>query len=231
MTQIEFESQLVVAREFPLPLSDASSLARQPVCAAAVKLALDADGRLELRAEILRRGGRDAAKLARDALDVGRAWLADAAKHPGAHPGPDEVEGALEELPRAWAWGPAPEGGFHVHATGFGVTARVAVHLCPGGAHVVVCSSLPAEDIGKSSALADFALRANRRLRLARISIDSESAGSTGVSWDAFIVSDALDSDLCETVEAVLGAHAATQRSLRALCEAPVAAAYLAMHR
>lgn len=228
--QLEIETAICVARVGPLPSSALSAFGRQFVCRAPVKLARAADGQPELRAEVLRRMGRDAAKLARDALDAGQLWLAGGApRHPGAQPELDELAGGLEELPPAWAWEPDEEDGFHVHATGFGASVRLGVRAFPGGAQVVARSVLPAQQAESSRALVQFALDANRRLRLARLSVDCEAGRPTAVCWDAVVPADALGRDLPAAVEAVTAAYAATQLALRALCQETVAVSYLAL--
>lgn len=230
MTQLEIESLVCVARSGPLPSSVLSALGRQFACEAPVKLARAVDGRPELRAEVLRRSGKDAAKLARDALDAGQVWLAgDAPRHRGAAPTPDEVAAGLEELPPAWAWEPDEEDGFHVHATGFGAMLRLGVRSCAGGAQVIARSALPSQQAGSHRALVQFALDANRRFRLARLSVGAEVGRPTAVCWDAVVPADGLGRDLPAAVEAVVAAHAATLLPLRALCQEPVAGSYLAL--
>lgn len=231
MTRVEIESQLVVARE-SLPGSARRALARQAGVEAPVKLALAKDGRLELRAEVLRRGGRDAAKLARGALDAGRAWLVGAApRHPGATPPRDELAGGLDELPATWAWESDDQDGFHVHASAAGAPLRLAVRSLPGGAQVTVRSAVLAGGDASRTALLHFALESNARLRLARLSLSAEADGPIAVSWEAVVPADALCRDLRDAALAVVGANVATAQSLRALGEDAVARHYLALQR
>jgi hypothetical protein len=71
-------------------------------------------------------------------------------------------------------------------------------------------------------------LEANARVRLARIGVIPSGEGSARVTWDAVASPGvALEQALPAAVEAVVGAHAATRRELRALSHGAVARAYL----
>ena len=243
---VETDAQIAVARFGPLEHGDSQALERQTELLAPAKLALSPDGDCELRAEVLRVNGTDVSKLARGALDRGRAWLTGVALPPGApaqdpapHNAPDaELAEAIDELPPAWAWQPAEEGGFRVHATAFGESVRISAHAVAGGAQVMARSTLmPDPDPDAGPALIHFALDTNRRLRLARIGLarrdgDPGSSGNSGtmlaVTWDSVTPPGVeLSNVLPATVEAVVRAHAASRRSLLALCHGAVARLYL----
>jgi hypothetical protein len=225
----ELDGRIAVARYGPLDAGAREAITRQAELLAPAKLALSAQGDCELCAEVLRSGGLDAPKLARSAIDVGRAWLAGEA--PGASaipPDPDDLASALAELPRAWAWERGEADRFRVHATAFGESVRLAVDAVPGGARVTARSALATPDPAAGDALAHFALDSNRRLRLARIGLAGTNGDATAVTWDV-VTPPGMDlaSVLPAAVEAVVRAHAATRRSLRALCHGQIARLYL----
>ncbi len=241
---LETDGRIAIACFGPLEAEDRHALARQADLLAPAKLALSRDGDYELRAEVLRvdgsdgldgvdgRGGvdgADASKLAVDALDVARAWLMGEAVPPRGAPVPaEDLAGALAELPPAWAWETAEDGGFRVHATAFGENVRLSVHAVAGSARVMARSILATPDPDAGPALLRFALETNRRLRLARIGLAAPNGESTAVTWDAVTPSGIeLSSVLPATVEAVVRAHASTRRSLRALCHVAIARLYL----
>lgn len=245
---VETDARIAVARFGPLVHGDSQALERQTELLAPAKLALSTNGDCELRAEVLRVNGligtegTDASKLALGALDRGRAWLTGVASGPPAQDNaPDaELAEAIDELPPAWAWESAEGGGFRVHATAFGESVRLSVHAVAGGAQVMARSTLkPDADAGP--ALTHFCLDTNRRLRLARIGLarrdgDPGSSASAGtmlaVTWDAVTPPGIeLSNVLPATVEAVVRAHAASRRSLLALCHDAVARLYLDARR
>ena len=239
--RLETDARIVIACFGPLAAEDRHALARQVDLVAPAKLALSRDGDCELRAEVLRvdgldgtdgangLDGADAEKLAIRALDVGRVWLAgETLPPPGAPAQAEGLAGAIAELPPAWAWEPAEDGGFRVHATAFGESVRLSVHAVAGSARVMARSILATPDPDAGPALLRFALETNRRLRLARIGLATPNGESTAVTWDAVTPSGMeLSSVLPATVEAVVRAHAATRRSLRALCHLAIARHYL----
>ena len=208
-----------------------AALARQPELLAPVKLAASARGDTELRAELLRARGIDTEALARRALSQATAWLAgDAAD---AMPDANElhaeaIAAGLSELPKAWAWEPQGEDGFHVHATAFGTSVRILVEGRASTTVASVRSAVPAATADTREALVRFALETNARVRLARIGVAASDEGSARVTWDAVASPGvALERALPAAVEAVVGAHATTRRALRALSHAAVARAYL----
>lgn len=235
---LETDGPIAIACFGPLAAEDRHALARQVELVAPAKLALSRDGDCELRAEVLGVNGvdglggvdgADASKLAVDALDLARAWLAGEAVPPrGAPAQAEDLAGALAELPPAWAWETAEDGGFRVHATAFGESVRLSVDAVAGSARVMARSILATPDPDAGPALLRFALETNRRLRLARIGLAAPNGESTAVTWDAVTPSGIeLSSVLPATVEAVVRAHAATRRSLRALCHVAIARLYL----
>jgi hypothetical protein len=227
ITSIESDGRIVVARWGPLPEDARRALARQAELHAPTKLVLSGRGHLELRAEVRRTRGADAAGLAHGALDLGRAWLAGEPLPGGPEPDPEDLSSALAELPPVFAWSRG-EDGFRIHATAFGESLRLRVLPVPGGVQVIARSALSTPEPCARDALEHFALETNRRLRLARIGVDA-AGDTTAVSWDRvtpFGVDLAVV--LPAAVEAVVRAHAPTRRSLRALCHAEVARTYLA---
>lgn len=227
ISSIESDGRIVVSRWGPLADDARGALARHAELHAPAKLVLSSRGCCELRAEVLRTRGTDAARLARHALDLGRAWLAGESPPGIAGPSPEEVSSALGELPGAWAW-ERDEDGFRIHATAFGESLRLRVVGVSGGVQVIARSTLATAEPETRAALEHFALETNRRLRLARIGLAPAEA-VTAVTWDLVTPAGVdLGAVLPGAVEAVVRAHAPTRRSLRALCHTEVARAYLA---
>lgn len=223
------DGRVRVASWGPLEEGARDAITRQAELVAPAKLALAHDGTCELRAEVLRSGNADADKLARSALDLGRAWLA------GEMPSLRDVSGdgedlaaALAALPRVWAWDPSDGGGFRIHATAFGESVRLAVNAQSSGAQVTVRGALATPEPAAWDALVHFALECNRRLRLARIGVAPVDEATATVTWDVVTPAGVDLADVLPVaVEAVAFAHAATRRSLRALCHASIAHRYL----
>ena len=225
--RVESEGRIVLARWGPLDPAAPDAIARQAELLAPAKLALSSHGEPELLAEVLRTSEADAPKLARNALDVARAWLdGEAPSLPESDQ--DDLASALAELPAAWVWERSEGDDYRVHATAFGESVRLAVSAVAGGAQVIARSALATSELATRPALLRFALDANRRLRLARIGLTDLDDETTAVTWDAVTPAGLdLSRALPVAVEAVVRGHAATRRSLRALCHAPVARAYL----
>lgn len=223
------ETGLLLACLDTEPCLAEAALARQPALMAPVKLASAASGETELRAEILRGRGVDAEGLARAALRRAEAWLVD--DRPEGAPDAFENEAiaaALGELPKAWAWEPRGEGAVQVDVHAFGTRVRVSVQATAGGAHVSLDSAEPARHPDARRALARYALEANFRLRLARIGVAPGGDEAVRITWDAVVGPGVgLERALPAAVTAVVGAHAATRRALRALTHASVAQTYL----
>jgi hypothetical protein len=224
---LDTQGRIVLARWGPLDAESRGAIARQTELLAPAKLALSTHGEPELLAEVLRSCETDAPKLARNALDVARAWLSGEAPAIAASD-EEDLASALAELPAAWAWERGEGDDYRVHATAFGESVRLAVSAVAGGAQVIARSALATSEPGTRPALVRFALDANRRLRLARIGLNDMDDETTAVTWDAVTPTGVdLSRALPAAVEAVVRGHAATRRSLRALCHAPVARAYL----
>jgi hypothetical protein len=225
----ESDGRIAVARYGPLGAEARGAIVRQAELVAPAKLALSPEGDCELRAEVLRSSEIDAAKLACSAIDMGRAWLAgETPSGAGLPPGPEDLASALAELPPVWAWERGDGGGFRVHATALGESVRLAVEAVAGGARVIARSALATSEPATGRAVARFALESNRRLRLARIGLAGTDGDVTVVTWDVVTPPEMdLASVLPAAVEAVVRAHAATRRSLRALCQVKIACLYL----
>jgi hypothetical protein len=195
-----------------------------------IKLSEGRDGAAELRAELLCGPGVDAESAARLALEAGAAWLAGevvSALPVGGEPDSDSISAGLAELPAAWAWEDEGGGAFRVHATSFGVSARVNGEVRDGAIVASIRSAVPAEDLPVRAALLRLALEANRRLRLARVGV-SFAGGTAALVWDAIASPGlAVDRSLPISVQAVVGAHALTRRLFRALSDPVVALGYL----
>jgi hypothetical protein len=228
-TRVESDGSIAIARWGPLDAGVPEGIARQAELLAPAKLALSTEGDCELRAEVRRSSQLDAAKLARGALDLGRAWLAgEAACASGAPADAEDLAGALAELPVAWVWERGAADGFRIHATAFGESLRLGVDAVAGGAQVIARSALATHDAAVRRALERFALEANRRLRLARIGLAARDGETTAVTWDVVTPPEVDLTDALPTaVEAVVRAHAATRRGLRVLCHEEIARRYL----
>ena len=228
-TRVELDGRIAIARFGPLVPGACHAISRQTELLAPAKLALAPGGECELRAEVLRSSDVDAPKLARSALDLARAWLSE--EPPGGEAtrwDGEDLAGALAELPAAWVWERGDADEFRIHATAFGESVRLTVRAAAGGAQVIARSALATPDPGVHPALARFALETNRRLRLARIGVSTADDETSSVSWDAVAPPGVdLAGWLPALVEAVVRAHAATRRSLRALCHDAIARTYL----
>lgn len=205
-----------------------AALARQPALRAPAKLACAATGGVELCVELLNQTGLDVEQEAEGVLTRASAWLAGLEGDRDVPSCDGEIlASALACLPTAWTSETRADGGHHVHATAFGDSVRLRVEASGGGARVFVESAVPTADPESVRALMRFALEANARLRLARVSVAAHG-GAVRVTWDAVTSPGAaLERAVPAVVEAVAGAHATTRRALRALGHAPVARAYL----
>jgi hypothetical protein len=228
-TRFESDGRITVARFGPLDADAGAAITRHSELAAPAKLSLAPGGKCELQAEVLRVDDADTAKLARSALDIGRAWLSgESPSSQAPQPDDEDLAAALAELPETWVWERGEAGAFQVHATAFGESVRLMLRTTAGGAQVIARSALPTPDPAVGRALVHFALETNRRLRLARIGVSTIEGETCAVTWDAVTPAGVdLAGVVPATVEAVVRAHAATRRSMRALAHVQIAAAYL----
>jgi hypothetical protein len=226
------EPMLVIASAGPLPLDCAlAGLERQSDLRVPVKFTRSASGVCELRAEVPDDGARErCAADARAALDGALTALAsDVGQRSGraSPPAATRIGEVLEQL----GWNAAREesGGYRIHAPAGGTATRlVAYPLRAGGVHVTASTLVIRTAGGRSArALALFALEANGRFRLARLTV-SASDGVARAGWDAVLPAAAVCADgLATAVEALFVARTETERALRALAKAAVADAYL----
>jgi hypothetical protein len=228
-TRVDSDGPIAIAHFGPLAAEAAVAVERQAELTAPAKLALTPQGACELFAEVLCTNGSDAPKLARDALDHGRAWLAgQSPRGETAGADADDLVTALAELPRTWVWEPGDADEFRLHATAFGESVRLTIRPAARGAQVIARSSVAAPDATVARALSRFALETNRRLRLARIGVSGPERDACAVSWDSVTPPGVdLAGVVPAAVEAVVRAHAATRRSMRALGHPQIAQSYL----
>ncbi len=226
------EPMLITASVGPLPLDCAlAGLERQPDLRVPVKFTLSASGVCHLRAEVPDDGARErCAADARAALDSALTALAgDVGQR--ARLAPPPAAARFGEVLEQLGWNAAREesGGYRIHGPGVGTATRLmAQPLHAGGVHVTA-STLAIRTAGGRSAraLALFALEANGRFRLARLTV-SASDGVARAGWDAVLPAAGVCADsLATAVGALLVARAETERALRALAKAAVADAYL----
>jgi hypothetical protein len=209
-----------------------AALPAQPDLCAPAKLALAPGGGAELWAEVPRqRDLAPAKRLAERALDQALAWLSGAAAAPApsarAASRGEEIEAALAALP--WEYSRDADGSHRLHARDPRDPARILVAERTGGCVAVSTATwLRLPRPRALDALAHFALEANRRLRLARLSVAPRSGGAAQVVWDAILPAKLpADPALGELAAAVAGARALTARPLAALADPRVAETYL----
>jgi len=227
------EPMLVTASAGPLPLDCAlAGLERQSDLRVPAKFTLSRSGVCHLRAEVPDDGERErCAADARAALDSALTALAGDVGQRGrlaSPPAATRIGEVLEQL--GWNGAQEESGGYQIHAPSIGTAARLMAHpLHAGGVHVTA-STLAIRTAGGHSAraLALFALEANDRFRLARLTVSSANDGVARARWDAVLLAAAVCADgLATAVEALLIARTETERALRALAKAVVADAYL----
>jgi hypothetical protein len=228
------EPMMIAATAGPLPLE--SVLARLPDQSdmhLPAKLTLRERG-AEVLAELPRNGdARHGERHANQVLDAALGWLANGgdAGQPEREPGPDllnRFEAALGEL--CWPWQRAGSGdGYTFTAQVDGEAFRAAARVWASGVQIVA-PAIPVRvvDTGAARAIALFALEANARLRLTRVSVAPAVPTVIRVTWDAVLTADASSADWLNEVAAALAvARAETSRALQALATPAVAEAYL----
>lgn len=227
---VVFETEL-----WPVPAARAvAALARQPGLAAPAKLVRSRAGETGLVGEVPRLAGlADGPGLAERALAAARAWLEGGwleggEPSPAGGPAPERVERALAEGPYAFARLAADR--WRVDADPDGVVARLEVAAAgPDAVRVVAEGAVALPGPECFGALSAFALAANRRLRLARLSLRA-GAGSARVTWDCVVpVCLPLAEALREALEAVAAARALCAGPLRALANPALAELYLSL--
>ena len=230
--------EVLEARDPRIDLGDAIvGLGWQADLPAPVKLVGDREGPstgAALRAEIWAGAGERVAQLAREALSLGRRWLDEGLPGSPSTHAVANAETWRELVPRPSEV--LPGGSLRVHAPGEPGSVRLQLDALPGGAaRVWTASAVPVASPQVARALALFALDANRRLRLARLSLSAATHGGTTdrviarVVWDAVLPAEVVGEDAVRAaLEAVAAAHAETRRALRALSSRTLAEAYLA---
>ncbi|MFQ5667695.1 MAG: hypothetical protein ACE5I7_14880 [Candidatus Binatia bacterium] len=233
--RLHVEPVLVAATVGPLPLGCVlASLGRQSSLAAPAKLSLSASGEARLVAEIARNGDHPrAGEQAFAALAAALQWLRDGTDcDPNTEVAPQPISPNLDCAIAALGWTaePAANGQLLIQARGPRVDARIraqshrhgAIQLAMAPAAIRVANPRAAR------ALALFALEANSRLRLARLSVTPPVEGMMRAVWDCVLPGELeLDHWVESAAEALMVARAETDRPLRALGTTPVADAYL----
>ena len=219
------------------------ALARQGELRAPAKLALLPDGEGALLAEAVPNGDPGEAKrrAVRDLDDAWR-WLngSRTRRQPQLPAGRlpdgdgdgdrDLVAAVLDELP--WPWEECDDERRLIHASERGAECRLELRWRDRHLHVSAQDLvLTAENGRVGAALASFALGANRRLRLARLTVAPAGGTNLRAQWDAVVpFGAALERTLAMAVAAVIGARAETARPLRALSQPAAAEAYLRLN-
>lgn len=230
--RIEADSLLVRASA-PLSAQAAfAGLARQPMLGVAAKLVWSASQGFELMAEVPREENlREAEKEAGGALDDALAWLAngDTSGRNGTLPPSSSVIETLngaECIVRSTAsdacFVDANLGG-SVYRLLVGEYSDARVRLS------FPATTVRVEDERTRHATALFALEANRRLRLARVSVTPLASDRTRLVCDVVVANGAsLPRRLPDALEALVVFRDETARALRMLRSHDVADAYLA---
>ena len=236
---VRVESELVVAVAGPVPLGvTLLAMSRQSHLAEPAKFAVDAEGLGCAIAEFPRIAPLDeCAKWVGETLDGAFAWLdrgcrgleeavAPSGFGASASETASEIECGLDELP--WRWERTEEGSHRVHADSAIGVSRVAVECAGGAVRASISSAVGAEGDISRDAQIFFALEANHRLRLARVSVVDEGGDAVRVIWDAVAPSAVpIARAVSMLTEAVVFARGETGRALTALCDPCIAEAYL----
>jgi hypothetical protein len=224
-----------VSRLLPVPEEQAeSALSRQPDLPWPAKLVGSEGGESGIVAEVPRLVPADAgAALVRRAVEQARAWLDDVEAAPDPTPQPVTTDDALEELldGSVYSWRRLEDGAYGLDVTHGGVVGRQ--ELRPLSARGLRLCARGAVGVGAGRsflALTRYALEANRRLRVGRISVGTGGGAAAWVVWDAVLPAELpLEAALREGVGAVATARALTEAPLRALADPTIADAYLAL--
>jgi hypothetical protein len=229
--QFGLEPELVSASVGPFPLGHAlARLRHQSELATAAKLALSRAREAQILAEVQCNGDRQhAQQLAAAALEHALAWFTAGAD--GERPEQARQARATMHAPATLApvtkSEPSDELPGMPEVAAFG---RVFSHQFPDG---TLRLSAPAAairlaDASAGRALALFALEANARLRLTRLSVSACGDGMARVTWEIVLLREqSSEASRSIAIEALAVARAETERALRALGSPSVARAYL----
>jgi hypothetical protein len=238
------------------------NLSRQSLLLAPAKVALSGDGTTLLLAEVPASIDRERAQDAvRAALESAVLWaagngapiddapvsgvhVATAQSETSAEPGETEPSGAagassagwIEEAlgTLAWTWEREDQATLRVTESTAESVARIAPVAHGRGVRLWhEARPLRVSTPGVEQAVRLFALEANARFRLARLSVGDrdDGAGSRVIFavWDTVVLPD-IDGVrwLGQAIEALAGADGETRRALRALTDGAIAEAYIA---
>ncbi len=210
------------------------ALPRQPNLPWPAKLVQFESGEAGLVAEVPRLvEPRAGAALARQAVEGAHVWLN------AAEPDPDtttidgwsaeELEELLDEAPYPWRL--LEDGVCRLDVAHDGVVGRMELRrVTAGGLRLCGQGAVGVGDGRSLLAQTRYALEANSRLRLARVSLGGGGGSAAWVVWDVVLPGEVpLEAALREGVGAVATARAVTEVALRALATPAVAEAYLAL--
>jgi hypothetical protein len=211
-----------------------SALARQPGLPWPAKLVRCESGEVGLVGEVPRLvEPRAGAAIVRRAVEAARVWLDAAEPDPAATSSDawtaEELEDLLDET--AYPWQLLEDGACRLDVTHDGVVGRMELRrVTAGGLRLCGRGAVGVGDGRSFLAQTRYALEANSRLRLARVSVGSGGGSAAWVVWDVVLPGEVpLEAALREGVGAVATARAVTEAALRALATPAVAEAYLAL--
>ena len=231
---------LVAAVLAPLPLDLAiDGLARLDELPLPAKLVLGEDGRAAMVVEVPREGGRpDPERWVLELLDAALAWLSGDAGRGDVEALQEYASGEhrIEEVIGGLGWRceSAGQGTLSIESEVDGIGCRLRIQPLAGGAIRILRPATSIRAAGSLGALAMalFALEANRRLRLARLTLAIGGRDVVRVGWDTVLPPETRsERHLVEAVESLALAHGVTNRALRALGTRVVAEAYIATRR
>ncbi len=243
---LHLEPTLIAMITQPLPLDSVRmGLPHQlDYFIAPVKFALTAEGSGCAIAEIARVADpHDCEKLAGQALDGLESWIDRGCPANGearwdrespviARDTADavdlEIARSLDEI--GWSWEAIGEASYRVHATtGSSSIGRLKIDRIGSSAlRVSSESTVRVNDVVAKEALAHFALEANRRLRIARLTVADADDEAMTLVWDAIAPAVLpVSAVLPRLVEAVAFARAETSLVLVALADERIANVYL----
>ncbi len=242
---VHLEPTLVAVTTQPLPFDTARvGLSHQLDFIAPVKFGLTAEGTGCAIAEIARVADpHDCEKLAGQALDGLESWIDRGcpangeARWDGESPviardtadaADLEITGSLDKI--GWSWEAVGEASYRVHATtDSGSIGRLEIDRIGSNAlRVSSVSTVRVSDVVAKEALAHFALEANRRLRIARLTVPDTDDEAMQLVWDAVAPAELpVSAILPRLIEAVAFARAETSLALVALADECIANVYL----
>lgn len=235
MRRLAHDPVVFLSSVLPVPEQRAeSALPRQPGLPWSAKLVRSESGQVGLVGEVPRLvESCVGAALAREAVERARAWLDEAEPDPGATSSEgfaaEELEELLGEIRHPWRL--LDDGACRLDVAHGGVVGRMELRRArAGGLWLCGRGAVGVGDGRSFLAQTRYALEANGRLRVARVSVGTGGGSAAWVVWDVVLPPELpREAALREGVGAVAAARASTEAALRALATPAIADAYLSL--